>query len=88
MMQSMNVLFADAIFYVFENYMPKKMSNLMIIDNSGRLCTNVIRVWFTCLLEKRAKILTPLSTPDVIRDYKAVTSMSSKTKYLRYENNF
>ena len=42
-------------FVIFGEFYYKK-SNLMILDNSCRLCTNaVIRVWFTCLMENRAK---------------------------------
>ena len=43
-------------FVIFGEINDKKMSNLMILDYSGRLCTNVvIRVWFTCLLKNSPK---------------------------------
>ena len=48
----------------------KTMSNLIILDNSGILCTSVvIRLWFTCLLvNSRGSGNTSL-----LRNYKVVT---------------
>ena len=72
----------------------KKFCILMMLYYSSiyRLCTDfVIRVWFSYWLNNCAKFShpsTPLATPGLLHDYKAVTSMLSKKNVMSEKTIF
>ena len=57
------------------------MSNIIIPDNSSRLCANVVnRIWFTSLPKNHSKFSRLRQQLGLLRDNKAVTSMLSIKK--------
>ena len=94
MIQSMNGIVCWYNLLCFENNMTKK-SNLMILDNSGRLFTNVIiRAWFSCLLENWTKLsrLWQHLVYDLITNRSRQTCQKNKMwrqrqQFLRFYNN-
>ena len=79
MMQSMNGIVCWYNLLCLENNMTKKISNLMILDNSGIEYSRMLLFVFVFLFTgKLNQILAPPATPGLWHGYKAVTSKLSK----------